>query len=153
MQSLFDQHYRGLRLSGLLRTRRWRQLGLGALHRPVPRRLQHCRSVLLTELLFPDHSRARWLGQAGVIGAATAFTFNAAGIALFQTKLLSAAAPQVSLTANLAALAIAGVLIVGAFVTRPATRRPARLAPVWVRDDCGGLRASAGWRGLSASES
>lgn len=154
VQSLFDQHYRGLDFLGFYGHAAGVNWVWALFIVPYHAVFSIAVPILLTELLFPDHSRARWLGQAGVIGAATAFTFNAAGIALFQTKLLSAAAPQVSLTANLAALAIAGVLIVGAFVTRPATLATSATGPsvgarrLWWVACLGGLAWFVGFRVL-----
>jgi hypothetical protein len=119
-QSLFDRHYRGLDFLGFYGHAAGVNWVWTLFIVPYHAVFSMAIPILLTELLFPDRARARWLGPTGVIGAAAAFALNAAGIALLQTKLLSAAAPQVSLSANLAALAIAGVLIVSAFLTRPA---------------------------------
>jgi hypothetical protein len=121
VQSLFDQHYRGLDFLGFYGHAGGVNWVWALFIVPYHAVFSIAVPILLTELLFPDRSRARWLGRTGVIGAAAAFTLNAAGIALFQTKLLSAAGPQVSLTANLAAIAIAGVLVVSAFGARPAS--------------------------------
>jgi hypothetical protein len=120
VQSLFDQHYRGLDFLGFYGHSGGVNWVWGLFIVPYHAVFSIAIPILLTELLFPDHFRARWLGQAGLVGAATAFTLNAAGLALFQTKLLSAAAPQVSVRANLAALAVAGALIASALVAPPA---------------------------------
>jgi hypothetical protein len=119
VQSLFDQHYRGLDFLGFYGHAGGVNWVWALFIVPYHAVFSIAIPILLTELLFPDRSRAPWLGPVGVIGAATAFILNAAGLALFQTKLLSAAAPQVSPGANLAAFTIAGALIVGAFVARP----------------------------------
>jgi hypothetical protein len=154
VQSLFDQHYRGLDFLGFYGHATGVNWVWALFIVPYHAVFSVAIPILLTELLFPDHSQARWLGPAGVIGASTAFTLNAAGLALLQTKLLSASAPQVSLGANLAALAIAGALIAGAFVVRPAdaanspTGRPAGARRLWWVACLGGLAWFIGFRVL-----
>jgi hypothetical protein len=153
-QSLFDQHYRGLDFLGFYGHAAGVNWVWTLFIVPYHAVFSMAIPILLTELLFPDRARARWLGLTGVVGAAAAFTLNAAAIALVQTKLLSAAGPQVSVSANLAALAIAGLLIVSAFVTRPAgaadrpTGAGAGARRLWWVACLGGLAWFVGFRVL-----
>src|SRR6186713_791835 len=81
-QSLFDRHYRGLDLLGFYGHAAGVNWVWTLFIVPYHAVFSMAIPILLTELLFPDRARARWLGPTGVIGAAAAFALNAAGIAL-----------------------------------------------------------------------
>jgi hypothetical protein len=117
VQSVFDQHARGLSFLGFYG--HW--IGVNWVWAlfivPYHAVFSIAIPILLTELIAGDR-RERWLSTAGVVATALVFAANAALLAVLHTGLFTVRAPVTSLPANLSALAIVGGILVAALVTR-----------------------------------
>jgi hypothetical protein len=114
VQSLFDQHYRGLDFLGFYG--HWAGVNWVWSLFIVPYHAVFSITIpiALAEGLYPSERRTSWLGNAGLLGIAAIFAANAALLAVFQTHLFTPRAPTVSLPANIVALVLIAVLIIAA---------------------------------------
>ncbi len=114
VQSLFDQHYRGLYFLGFYG--HWAGVNWVWSLFIVPYHAVFSITIpiALAEALYPSERRKSWLGDAGLIGIAAIFAANAALLAVFQTHLFTPRAPDVSLAANVVALVVIVVLVTAA---------------------------------------
>src|SRR5580765_4524167 len=114
VQSLFDQHYRGLDFLGFYG--HWAGVNWvwSLFIVPYHAVFSIAIPIALVELLYPSLRREPWLDGAGLIGIAAIFAANAALLAVFQTHLFTPRAPDVSLAANLVALLVIVVLVIAA---------------------------------------
>ena len=119
VQSLFDQHYRGLDFLGFYG--HWAGVNWVWSLFIVPYHAVFSITIpiALAEGLYPSERRTSWLGDAGLIGVAAIFAANAALLAVFQTHLFTPSAPDVSLAANGVAL-VAIIVLVTAALRAPA---------------------------------
>ncbi len=94
MQSLFDQHYRGLDFLGFYG--HWAGVNWVWSLFIVPYHAVFSITIpiALAEALYPVERRESWLGDAGLIGIAAIFAANAALLAVFQTHLFTPRAPR-----------------------------------------------------------
>src|SRR5580765_8231174 len=116
VQSLFDQHYRGLDFLGFYG--HWAGVNWVWSLFIVPYHAVFSITIpiALAEALYPTERRESWLGHAGLIAIAAIFAANAALLAVFQTHLFTPRAPDVSLAANVVALVVMVAVIAAAFV-------------------------------------
>jgi hypothetical protein len=128
VQSLFDQHYRGLSFLGFYG--HW--IGVNWVWAlfivPYHAVFSIAIPILLTEIIWDDRG-ARWLGPSGIALAATACLGNAALLAVLHTGLFTAHAPVTSLAANVVALLVTAGIVVAALAAPPAPASPASAAP------------------------
>jgi hypothetical protein len=129
VQSLFDQHYRGLDFLGFYG--HWAGVNWVWSLFIVPYHAVFSITIpiALAEGLYPSARRESWLGYAGLIGIAAIFAANAALLAVFQTHLFTPRAPDVSLASNV------GALVVIVVVSAVALRAPAYVGPDFSRAD------------------
>jgi len=113
-QSLFDQHYRGLDFLGFYG--HWAGVNWiwSLFIVPYHAVFSIAIPIALVELLHPSKRDAPWLNGAGGVAIAAVFGLNAALLAVFQTHLFRARAPDVSLTANVGAIVVIVALIAAA---------------------------------------
>ena len=127
VQSLFDQHFRGLDFLGFYG--HW--IGVNWIWAlfivPYHAVFSIAIPILLAELMADDR-RERWLTTPGLVVTTLVFVVNAALLAVLHTGLFTARAPATSLTANICAL-----LIVGAIVARSLAAAPGRASGKAVR--------------------
>ena len=116
VQSLFDQHFRGLDFLGFYG--HWAGVNWvwSLFIVPYHAVFSIAIPIALVEILYPSLRREPWLDGAGLIGIAAIFAANAALLAVFQTHLFTARAPHVSLAANLVALLLIVVLVAAPYV-------------------------------------
>jgi hypothetical protein len=121
VQSLFDQHYRGLDFLGFYG--HWAGVNWiwSLFIVPYHAVFSIAIPIALTELLYPSASEDAWLPGAGGLGVALVFGVNAALLAVFQTHLFTPRAPAVSLTANVAALVVVVAIVAAALRARPSS--------------------------------
>lgn len=119
VQSLFDQHYRGLDFLGFYG--HWAGVNwVWALFIvPYHAVFSIAIPIVLVELRYPLHQREPWLGRTGLMVVAALFAANAALLAVFQTHLFTARAPMVSVPANVAALVVIAAIVIAAFLASP----------------------------------
>ena len=127
VQSLFDQHYRGLSFLGFYG--HWAGVNWVWSLFIVPYHAVFSITIpiALVEGLYPSERRESWLGDAGLIGIAAIFAANAALLAVFQTHLFTPRAPDVSLAANVVAVVVIVMLVTAAL------RAPAYVGPDFSR--------------------
>jgi hypothetical protein len=120
VQSLFDQHYRGLDFLGFYG--HWAGVNwIWALFIvPYHAVFSIAIPIALTELAYPARRGEPWLGRPGLIAVAIVFGANAVLLAIFQTHLFTNQAPDVSVLANLAALLAIGAIVAAALRASPA---------------------------------
>jgi hypothetical protein len=152
VQSLFDQHYRGLDFLGYYG--HWAGVNwIWALFIvPYHAVFSIAVPVALTELWHQDRRDEPWLGPAGLAAAATAFVLNGVLLAVYQTRLFSSQAPDVSLRANVVAAAVAVAVIAAALRAAPcpagAAHEAARPGRLWWAGLASGLAWFIGFRVL-----
>jgi hypothetical protein len=114
VQSLFDQHYRGLDFLGFYG--HWAGVNWVWSLFIVPYHAVFSITIpiALVELLYPSQRREAWLGGGWQIATGAIFGLNAVLLAVFQTHLFTPRAPDVSLAANLVALVVIVLLITAA---------------------------------------
>jgi hypothetical protein len=121
VQSIFDQHYRGLSFLGYYG--HW--VGVNWIWAlfivPYHAVFSIAIPIAVAELIFPDRRDQAWLDTGGLLLAATAFVGNAVLLAIFHTGLFSARAPDVSLGANVGALVVIAAIVAAAFHAGPRT--------------------------------
>jgi hypothetical protein len=124
VQSLFDQHYRGLDFLGFYG--HWAGVNWVWTLFIVPYHAVFSIAIpiALAELIHPERREKPWLGRRGFMVAIVAFGGNAVLLARFRTGLFTAHAPTVSLSANIATAVIAIALVVAAIRARPARVPP-----------------------------
>ena len=124
VQSLFDQHSRGLDFLGYCG--HW--IGVNWVWAlfivPYHAVFSITIPILLTELIYHNRRADRWLGRSGVVLTVIAFGGNAILLAIFHTGLFTTHPPATSLAANIVALLITGGIVAGALAGAPP-----RLAP------------------------
>jgi hypothetical protein len=153
VQSLFDQHFRGLSFLGFYG--HWAGVSwVWALFIvPYHAVFSIAIPILLAELVAGDR-RERWLTPRGVVVATLVFGANAALLAVLHTGLFTARAPVTSLPANVCALALAGAIVGAAFFARPeasgggATVHPRRTRTLRLIAFAGGVAWFVGFRVL-----
>ena len=126
VQSLFDQHYRGLDFLGFYG--HWTGVNWVWSLFIVPYHAVFSITIpiALAEALYPTERRESWLGDAGLIAIAAIVAANAALLAVFQTHLFTPRAPDVSLAANVVALLVIVAVIAAAYVGPTSSGRPER---------------------------
>lgn len=114
VQSLFDQHYRGLDFLGFYG--HWAGVNWVWSLFIVPYHAVFSITIpiALVDLLYPAQRREPWLGRAALIATGAIFAANAALLAVFQTHLFTPRAPEVSLAAHVVALMVIVVLVTSA---------------------------------------
>jgi hypothetical protein len=119
VQSLFDQHYRGLDFLGFYG--HWAGVNCVWALFIVPYHAVFSIAIpiALAELIHPERREEPWLGRQGLIVAIVAFGGNAVLLARFRTGLFTSHAPTVSISANIATVVIAIGLVVAALCVRP----------------------------------
>jgi hypothetical protein len=140
VQSLFDQHYRGLDFLGFYG--HWAGVNWvwSLFIVPYHAVFSIAIPIALADLLYPARRREAWLGRAALIATGATFALNAALLAVFQTHLFTPRAPSVSLAANVVALVVI-VLFVTATLRAPALyvgpdfSRPEYVGPGFSRAD------------------
>ena len=120
VQSLFDQHFRGLDFLGFYG--HWAGVNWvwSLFIVPYHAVFSIAIPIALAEALYPATRRESWLGDAGLVAIAAIVAGNAALLAAFQTHLFTPRAPNVSLAANVVALVVIVVLIASALRARAA---------------------------------
>jgi hypothetical protein len=111
VQSLFDQHYKGLDFLGFYG--HWAGVNWiwSLFIVPYHAVFSIAIPIALVELLHPSERCEPWIGGAALIAVGAIFAANAALLAVFQTHLFTSRAPDVSLTANgVALLAIVAIV-------------------------------------------
>ncbi len=153
VQSLFDQHYRGLDFLGFYG--HWAGVNwIWALFIiPYHAVFSIAIPIALTELAYPGRRSEPWLGRNGLIAVAVVFATNAILLAIFQTHLFTNRAPEVSVLANLAALLAIGAITAAALRASPAApasgESPAASSrPLWWMGLGSGLAWFVGFRVL-----
>ena len=116
VQSLFDQHFRGLDFLGFYG--HWAGVNWVWSLFIVPYHAVFSITIpiALAEAFYPSERGKSWLGDASLIGIAGICAANAALLAVFQTHLFTPRAPDVSLAANLVALLVIVVLVAAPYV-------------------------------------
>jgi hypothetical protein len=114
VQSLFDQHFRGLDFLGFYG--HWAGVNWVWSLFIVPYHAVFSITIpiALVELRYPAKRREPWLGGAALIATGVIFALNAVLLAVFQTHLFTPRAPDVSLAANVGALVVIVVLVTAA---------------------------------------
>jgi hypothetical protein len=125
VQSLFDQHYKGLDFLGFYG--HWAGVNWvwSLFIVPYHAVFSIAIPIALVELLHPSERREAWIGGAGLSAVGAIFAANAALLAVLQTHLFTGRAPDVSLTANVVALAVIFAIVAAAW-RAPAARTNAR---------------------------
>ncbi len=128
VQSLFDQHYRGLDFLGFYG--HWAGVNwIWALFIvPYHAVFSIAVPIALTELAYPARRSEPWLGRAGLIAVTMVFAANAVLLAIFQTHLFTNRAPDVSVLANLAAVLAIATIVAAALRASPAAAGSAQLS-------------------------
>jgi hypothetical protein len=114
VQSLFDQHYRGLDFLGFYG--HWAGVNWVWSLFIVPYHAVFSITIpiALVDLLYPAQRREPCLGRAALIATGAIFALNAVLLAVFQTHLFTSRAPDVSLAANVGALMVIVALVAAA---------------------------------------
>ncbi len=132
VQSLFDQHFRGLDFLGFYGHRAGVNWVWSLFIVPYHAVFSITIPIALADLLYPAQRREPWLGRAGLLLTGAIFALNAALLAVFQTHLFTPRAPDVTPAANVGALVVILAVVVAAF------RAPsAYLGPAFSRADPG----------------
>ena len=133
VQSLFDQHYRGLDFLGYYG--HWLGVNWVWLEFIVPYHAVFSIAIpiVLTELLYPERRDEPWVGRWGLIGIAALFVANCVLLAIFQVGLFTARAPHTSLGANAGTALVVIGLVGAALCARPAETRTPDLPAAGVR--------------------
>jgi len=114
VQSLFDQHYRGLDFLGFYG--HWAGVNWVWSLFIVPYHAVFSITIpiALVDLLYPALRREPWLGRAALIATGAIFALNAVLLAVFHTHLFTPRAPDVSLAVNVVALVMIVVVVASA---------------------------------------
>jgi len=127
VQSLFDQHYKGLDFLGYYG--HW--LGVNWVWAefivPYHAVFSIAIPIVVTELLFHEWRDTPWVSGRGLLGAALLFVVNAVLLAVFQVGLFTGHAPRTSLGANVASALVVVALVVAALRAAPRQARTAAL--------------------------
>lgn len=129
VQSLFDQHFRGLDFLGYYG--HWLGVSWVWLEFIMPYHAVFSIAIpiVVTELLFPERRGTPWVSMRALAGVALLFVANGVLLARFQTGLLTSHAPRTSLGANVATVLVVLGLVVAALVAPPSRARIADLPP------------------------
>jgi hypothetical protein len=118
VQSLFDQHFRGLDFLGFY----GHSIGVNWVWAlfivPYHAVFSIAIPILLAELIADDR-RERWLTTPGLVVTTLVLVVNAALLAVVHTGLFTARAPVTSVPANVSALLIVGAIVAAAFTAAP----------------------------------
>jgi hypothetical protein len=133
VQSLFDQHYRGLDFLGYYG--HWLGVSWVWLEFIVPYHAVFSIAIpiVVTELLFPARRDTPWVSTRGLAGVALIFLANAVLLARFQVGLFTSHAPQTSLGANVVTALVVVGLVIAALVAAPSRVRNADRPPASTR--------------------
>lgn len=146
LQSLFDQHYRGLDFLGYYG--HWVGVNWVWLEFIVPYHAVFSIAIpiVLTELLFPDVRDEAWVSARGLAAVALVFLANALFLATHQIGLFTGHAPQTSRAANAAVAVVAAALVASSLWASPGSPRtvdrPAASSP---RIRLIGVLSGLGW--------
>jgi hypothetical protein len=127
VQSLFDQHYRGLDFLGYYG--HWLGVSWVWLEFIVPYHAVFSIAIpiVVAEMLFPERRDTPWVSSRGLVGAAVVFVANSVLLARFQIGLFTSRAPSTSMGANMGVALVAVGLIVAAFRAQPRRARTIHL--------------------------
>jgi hypothetical protein len=119
VQSLFDQHFRGLDFLGFYG--HW--VGVNWVWAlfivPYHAVFSIAIPILLVELMYPARRQEAWLGSWELVVTAAIFIGNAGWLAVFHTGLFTAKAPLVSAPANVMAAVLVLAIVIAAFRATP----------------------------------